>query len=156
MEQQQPAEQNQDFQQDQATTWATSNAFAAPAANTNNNWVVGAFGIAGPNCSYWQQHQQELAGFSGWNPAETDTVHSQPLLQQGMPYEQPPHGCCEQTAHPCNHYSAYYDYYKQIEVPECPLSPQLDGVDYMTDQCTMVCYSNSWKRTVEEALGAGA
>jgi hypothetical protein len=152
-------QQNPEPQQDQAADWATSNAFAAPAANTNNNWVVGAFGIAGPDCSYWQQHQQEMAGFSGWGPAMTATVSAQPVLQQGMPGEQPPHGYCAETADPCvetcDDYAACYDYYQQIEVPECPPSPQLHGVDYVTDQCTLVCYSNTWKRTAEEAFGAG-
>lgn len=155
MEQQQ---QNPDALQDQAAAWAASNAFAAPAANTNNNWVVGAFGIAGPDCSYWQQHQQEMAGFKGWEPALAGTVLAQPMhmLQQGMPYEQPHQGYCAQAADPCDVYAAYYDYYQQIEVPECPPSPQLNGVDYLSDQCTVVCYSNTWKRTAEEAFGAGA
>lgn len=143
---------------DQATGWEASNAFAAPAVNTNNTWVVGAFGIAGPKCNYWQQHQQDMA--QGWEPA---TAAAQPIqsndvaMQQATPFGQVPGDAFGQgyTTQAADGYVGYYGYgQQQEEVPVCPPSPQLEGVDYWSDQCAMVCYSNTWKRTAEEAFGA--
>lgn len=53
----------------QLQDWGGSSVFAAPAATGNNNWVVGAFGIAGSGCTYWTHHQQDLAAFAADGPA---------------------------------------------------------------------------------------
>lgn len=156
-------QQQQQAQEAQYQSAWGMDAFAAPAAEGGTHWVAGAFGIQGPDCTYWQQHQQELANaaYGAWGPgmaasqapAQHSPQQSQPKRQR-MPYMAS-----------CDPFNLYFNHQQQQQPksrhaePRCPSSPWLEGVeywDYDADDALPSSaewgYSNSRKRPNEDVF----
>jgi hypothetical protein len=160
----------------QLQEWGGNTTFAAPAATGNNSWVVGAFGISGPGCTYWAQHQQDMAAFAAEAPAAyrnigplgagLEPADKQGPLMANMHAEQQHTPGSTSARKPGDTFACQPDgdttpasfarrtrsSYKQQKGTTVqkgtavhmgrPSSPQLDGVDYWTDKCTIFCMSH--------------
>jgi len=159
-------QQQQQAQEAQYQSAWGMDAFAAPAAEGGTHWVAGAFGIQGPDCIYWQQHQQELASaaYGAWGPGMTAgqvplavvAQHSPQLLHRNQQRTRYSAGC-----DPFNLY--FYQQQQQPKrrhaEPRCPSSPRLEGAEYREPDADDALpssvewgYSNSRKRSCEDVF----